>query len=452
MGLALRLFITALALVSISLLALWLRDHPGMVRLDWLGYRIETPLAIIAGAFLIGAMTLSLALYGLIRLSYFPLRYRMRKKEVRFRESLDHLTYAMTSLAVADNTSALRYARLAQKELGEHPLLELIRAHVARRTDDSQTTEQQLSKMLAFPATRMLAASALSHLAQQQLRQDDALKFALIAHEMQPAHRPNIAALLQLYLGTHSWQEALLLLEKSRRLSHLTKKEAAHLEALLAWQQASSLHGQGNDPASAVLIEQAFKKEPRLTAAAERYITHLMAKGQIRRAKAALERAWRFVPHPALTKLFFDLHAMDSSAKRRSAAVHLCTSQQTHLESYVLQARVAMMDKQWSQAREWLNGALTLATQTRLYRIYAEIERANGNSLEAQQLLDKAMNAQADSQWICNACGHVHIEWSVFCEQCHAFDSVQWRSAAPLLASAPHGESFTIPYDITLAD
>jgi HemY protein len=445
MPLALRLFFTLLLLIAVSLLALWLRDHPGLMRLDWLGYRIETPLAVAMSLLIIIVITLALLLYGFVRLVHFPLRHRLRKQEQRFRDSLDQMTYAMTSLAVADHAGALRYARQAEKQLGEHPLLELVRAHVARRSDDMTSARLQLQKMMEYPTTRMLAASALSHLAHRDERLDEAVRLAQIAFDMQPKHKPSLHTLFNLYLEKEDWEAALLLLEKGRKQAHLSKAETHHYEALISWQQASALTRDGNAPGSALLIRQAFRCEPGFVPAAYEHAARLIAAGHRRRACAVLKRAWRHHPHPMLAELFLDLYETAPASRMTKAVESLTRSQPDHVESHLLRARTALRLTHWDEARGHVGKALDVVQEARIYRFLAEIERRAGHEEAAMRAMERASTASADPCWVCDACGKKSGRWEFYCTHCHSSDSIHWR--APKNTSQT-GNEFAIPFDL----
>ena len=449
MPLTLRVLATLLLLAAVSMLALWLRDHPGLLRIDWLGYRIETPLAVALAAGAVGLMSFALLLYGLVRLSYFPLRYRLRKQDARFHESLDQLTYAMTSLAVADNVGALRHARLAEKHLGEHPLLELVRAHVARRDNDVAGTQRQLQKMLEHSTTRMLASSALSRLAYREQRLDDALRFAETAYHMQPSHRPNLQVLFNLYLEREAWEPALLLLEKARREKYLARAEAKHAEALLYWQEAAALFRDGDATGSALLIREAFRCEPGFVPAAHEHAARLVAEGHRRRAAAALKRAWRYQPHPLLAELFLDLHAASTPARLRKAVDSLTKTQPGHVESHLAQARAALRLTHWDEARKHLEAAKLVSSEARIHRLLAEVEQRAGNAAAAMRAMEHASTASPDPFWVCEACQHPHDRWHLHCRRCSSFDSLHW--GAPGRSGGTADDGFLIAYDLQAA-
>jgi HemY protein len=61
----------------------------------------------------------------------------------------------------------------------------------------------------------------------------------------------------------------------------------------------------------------------------------------------------------------------------------------------------------------------------------AAIERGQGESDEVVRgWLAKALGASRGPQWICGKCNHVHAAWAPVCENCGAFDTLDWRTPA----------------------
>ena len=42
--------------------------------------------------------------------------------------------------------------------------------------------------------------------------------------------------------------------------------------------------------------------------------------------------------------------------------------------------------------------------------------------------LAKALGASRGPQWICGNCSHIHAAWAPVCENCGAFDTLDWRT------------------------
>ena len=61
----------------------------------------------------------------------------------------------------------------------------------------------------------------------------------------------------------------------------------------------------------------------------------------------------------------------------------------------------------------------------------AAIERGQGAPDEVVRgWLAKALGASRGPQWICGNCTHIHAAWVPVCENCGAFDTLDWKTPA----------------------
>ena len=59
----------------------------------------------------------------------------------------------------------------------------------------------------------------------------------------------------------------------------------------------------------------------------------------------------------------------------------------------------------------------------------AAIERGQGApDAVVRGWLAKALGASRGPQWICGKCTHVHAAWVPVCENCGAFDTLDWKT------------------------
>ena len=59
----------------------------------------------------------------------------------------------------------------------------------------------------------------------------------------------------------------------------------------------------------------------------------------------------------------------------------------------------------------------------------AAIERGQGAPDEVVRgWLAKALVASRGPQWICGNCTHIHAAWVPVCENCGAFDTLDWKT------------------------
>ena len=159
-------------------------------------------------------------------------------------------------------------------------------------------------------------------------------------------------------------------------------------------------------------------------------------------AQRAVIDAWRHSPHPALGRLFLALHADRSAEERLKRIETLVAENSDHAESLMLLANQAIDAKQWGTARRHLERAAAECPSAGVYRLLARLEDAETGGEEAvRRRLQQASEAPPDPAWLCTRCASASPAWSIVCDRCGAFDSIEWRTPSRVEASALPQES-----------
>lgn len=73
---------------------------------------------------------------------------------------------------------------------------------------------------------------------------------------------------------------------------------------------------------------------------------------------------------------------------------------------------------------------MTTAPTLRALTIMAAVERGEGaDDAVVRGWLARALTANRGPQWVCTKCQHVHASWQAICDNCGAFDTLEWRDA-----------------------
>ena len=97
-------------------------------------------------------------------------------------------------------------------------------------------------------------------------------------------------------------------------------------------------------------------------------------------------------------------------------------------ESRLLAAELALAAEDFPAARKALGDLAETQPTTRSLAIMAAVERGQGAPEQVVRgWLAKALGASRGPQWICGKCNHVHAAWAPVCENCGAFDTLDWR-------------------------
>ncbi len=166
---------------------------------------------------------------------------------------------------------------------------------------------------------------------------------------------------------------------------------------------------------------------PAAMLAADAYV----ADGSPQRAVETLVGAWAVNPHPDLAAAFAAIEPDESPEARRERFKMLTRAAPDHPESRMLTAELALADKDFAAAREALGQLFETSPTTRSLALIAAIERGQGApDSVVRGRLAAALGASRGPQWTCGNCHHVHAGWVAVCENCGAFDTVDWRASS----------------------
>ena len=201
------------------------------------------------------------------------------------------------------------------------------------------------------------------------------------------------------------------------------------------------------DAASAAALErQAFEADPGFAPAALAHARRLLAAGNTRQARAALEEAWRRAPHPDLAEPY--LASETDPLMRVKAAETLVRRNPDHPESRLLLARTAIGAGLTGRARTALEALLRDGqADRRAFLLLSELEEAeHGDTPEARaaqaRWLREAATAPPEPVWRCGHCGAAQPAWAPVCDACNTVGQIGWTAAArgvPARVAAPAG-------------
>jgi len=99
-------------------------------------------------------------------------------------------------------------------------------------------------------------------------------------------------------------------------------------------------------------------------------------------------------------------------------------------ESRMLRAELLIAAEDFPAARRALGDLFETRPTLRALTIMAAIERGEGaDDAVVRGWLARALTASRGPQWVCQNCQHVHASWQTICDNCGAFDSLEWRDA-----------------------
>lgn len=432
-------------------IAIWLAERPGTLTIEWEGFVVNTSvaMAVLVTVVALGAAAILYRLYRAIRTAPSTLAGYSRSR--RREKGYHALTQGLVAVAAGDPQTARRMARKADELLHEPPLTMLLSAQAAQLTGDERGAREYFTAMLDQPETAFLGVRGLLMMAIKNGDTVDALNLARRAQQLQPTTPWVLTTLYDLEARAGEWAAAERTLQAAVRAGAIPAEEARQHRAALLLERSFDAERRGRADSSLYHAQTAFELLPTFAPAAARYARQLHLAGKTRKATRVVEKAWKLQPHPELADAYRQLLERYDAVTRLKTFENLTRLSQGNVEGHVALARAALDAQTWSEARAHLTRALELQPSPRIYRLLAELERAeHGNEDAASAWLAKAADAPADPAWTCRPCGAVSHDWAGLCGHCGAFDTLEWKTPEVAMHTVPDG-AMALPVPVEAA-
>ncbi|EKE76898.1 heme biosynthesis protein HemY [Oceanibaculum indicum] len=439
---AILFFVKLALLVAV---AVWLVEHPGLVRVDWQGYRLETSFGILV----LMLLALAVLLYVLVRfygsVLKAPFTFMRARNERKRRQGYLALTQGMVAVAAGDPEEAKRLARKADSLLEDPPLTMLLSAQAAQLNGDDDAAERYFTAMLKRPETEFLGLRGLLNAAVRKQDSAKALTLVKRAHEIRPQTDWVLRTLFDLQVKDARWTEALSTVQEMAQGKLLSVEAANRHRAALQTERAREAAGKGDTAEALDRAKRALGHKADFVPAALEKARLLIEGGKHKRAAKLVESVWAVRPHPGLAALYERCWPGESALQRMRRFQSLAALNPQAVDSHVAVAKAALDAQLWGEARGQLDKAMVAGASANAYRLMASVvESEYGDVAKTRDWLAKAAAAPADPVWICGNCGAQAERWHAVCGHCGAFDSQEWRlppRAEPLALPAIDGET-----------
>ncbi len=416
-----RVVFFLIALAAIALGAAWIADRPGDVAVTWLGYHIETSMAVAVVALILVVLLLMLAIWLLRALLRSPGQMSVFFRHRRAMKGHQAVSRGLIAIGAGDLKLARRNADDAVRLTPGEPLTLLLSAQSAQMAGDRPAAERAFRAMTQHEETKLLGLRGLYVEAQRRGDVDGARRAAEQAAKAAPALNWAGQAVLDDRCGGGDWAGALTALEHMK--SGIAKEEYRRKRAVLLTARAQALPDSERDTARGLTLE-AVKLAPGLVPAAALAGRRLVEAGELRRARRVLEAAWRANPHPDIAEAYADLRLGDSARERLARVQKLAAMTPGQREGALAVARAALDAGEFATAREALAPYLPAPTR-RVAALMAEIEEAqHGDTGRVREWMARAVHAAGDPVW--TADGVVSDRWLPVSPN-GRLDGFEWR-------------------------
>ena len=424
-----RILIYIVEVAVLVAIAVWLANRPGMVLLEWQGYRIETSVGILA-LFVFLFATFCAALYVTWRwLRRRPREWFWKRQMARQNAGLEALAGGLVAIASGDANVARKQARRAGSLLEHTSMTLLLEAQTEQLAGDETAARASFEKMLKFPETEFLG---LRGLITDALRVHDdarALDYARRAYALKPGTPWVLDTMISLYSRAGDWQEAQQLVEESQKAKHKSGSLLDQHQAALLTERARVARQAGRIADAYSQARKANELDSQLVPAAELVARMVAEDGRTRRARKVLERSWNVAPHPMLMDTYLKF-CVESKAplERYKAVERIVKPVFEHPESRLALAEAALNAKLWGEARAQLEALEQERPSLRVFQLRARLaDEDSGDQTTSGMWLERGSTAASDPQWVCGDCGTVADDWNAVCGHCGAFATLDWN-------------------------
>lgn len=351
-------------------------------------------------------------------------RFFARSREKR---GLDALSEGWIALAAQDGKRAVVKAGKAEKLLNRPDLTNLLIAQAAELKGNREKAKEYYKLLLTDDRTRFVGIQGLIRQKLEDGDRETAMKLAQKALSLKPGDVTMQDMLLKLQYDCADWSGARHTLLTKTRNGNLPKDVYKRRDAVLALQQSIAAEDAGETVAARDGAIEANSLAPHLIPAAARAARMLHDHGKHRAAVNAVKKAWTQTPHPDLAAAFAALAQDETPAARLRRFDKLLSINPDHPETRMLKAELLIAAEDFPAARRALGDLATSKPTTRSLTIMAAIERGEGSDdAVVRGWLTSALTAGRGAQWVCTSCNHIQAAWSATCENCRAFDTLEW--------------------------
>lgn len=412
----------------------WVADEPGNVRLEWLGYEIET--SVLAAAFLLAVLVLAIVLlWSAVRyLMARPAAIREALQRKREKKGLDALSRGLIAVGAGDKAQAQKLSTQAHKLLPNEPLTGLLRAQTAQLHGDRAAAREIFQAMADSPETEMLGLRGLFLEAKRAQHGEAARQFAERAMERNPDLAWSVNALFELQCRASDWEGALRTLEVATRHKQIEKPLAERRRAVLLTAQALDMEETDLNKARQLALE-AHKLAPNLVPAAEIAGRIMASQGDATRAAKVIAKTWELNPHPNLAFTYAHLRPGDGPHDRLKRVRFLAQWSPDEQEAAIAIARAAVDAREWAEARAALEPYVENRPQARICTLMARIEGGEtGDQGRVREWLARAVRAPRDPAWMAD--GYISDQWSPVSPITGELDAFEWKAPVELIVDA----------------
>lgn len=428
-----RIIWNAFLLGVIGLAAAWLSNNPGAVRIEWIGYQVQTSVAVVIALVII----VYAVCYTFLAKPVLYLREKMfywfgadKRAQKIARSKIDRevdrytlLGRGLTALAAGDIPAAEKLQKQIEKSFaGDKAKTMVFQAQLAEAKNDTPEAMRLYGELAADPSTRLLGMRGKIRLLRLNGSPEKALD--LCSKLLNEKHPPMwvLSEAFELQIQEKKWREAFDTLEKARKRDLFDKQTVKRLKASVLLEEARTTM---DETEKEKLVREAQETDETFVQAALLTAEYDAHRGQIRRAHKMLQKIWKLAPLWPVYETYVSLTPDISPVDAVKAVEDLISENPDAPVNDLVLADISLKAHLWGQAKTAVDKFLAANPDSkRALTIAAEIAEHNQDEKAAESYREKAAAAPAETLFRCSVCLTPFDEGFTICPVCHSMGTV----------------------------
>ena len=428
-----RIIWNALLLGVIALAASWLSNNPGSVQLEWIGYSVRTSVAVIIGVvFIIYAVFYAFLAKPLLlitqKFSYWfgadKRAQRMAKSKIE--ETVDRYTLlgkGLTALAAGDIIAAEKMSGQIRKEFAEDRAeIMVFEAQLAEAKNDTAEAMRLYNDLVGKTDTYLLGMRGKIRLCRLTGNLTKAADLCSELLAMKNPPRWVLSEAFELQIHEKQWSQAMATLEKALKQNLFDKPTAKRLKASVLLEQAAE---ETDETEKEKMIRSAYDTDKTFVRAAVLTAELDISKGQLKKARALLQKLWKISPSWAVYEIYLSLTGNASSIEAVKDVEELIEQNPEAKINNLILADCSLRARLWGQAKTAVLKYLeTHPESKRALMMAEEIAAYNQDMKAAEEYRSKAEKAPVEYPYFCEVCRTPFEKDHTTCPACNTLGAI----------------------------
>lgn len=423
----------AFLLGVIALAAAWLSNNPGVLRLEWIGYSVQTSVAVVIAAVVIVYAVFYVFLAKPVLLVSQKLSFllgadkRARKiAESKINKEVDRYTLlgkGLTALAAGDIAAAEKLSAQIKKSFADDETkIVVFQAQLAEAKNNTAEAVRLYTELADRPETRLLGMRGKIRLYRLTGNSAGALELCSQLLTMKNPPAWVLSESFELQIHEKEWKSAVSTLEKAYKQNLFDKLTAKRLKASVLLEQAA---GTPEEAEREKLIREAHDTDETFVRAALQTAELDVRAGQIKKARRLLRKLWKISPDWAVYKVYLTLTAQETPIEAVKDVEELIAENPKAVINDLVFADCSLKARLWGQAGAAVNKYLVVHPDSkRALMIAQEIAAYNQDEKTAEEYRAKASEAPAELPYFCEVCHTPFEKDHTTCPVCHTLGAI----------------------------